>query len=399
MRGNVEVFAIASDGSEKLLLSESNLVVDGAGESIVAMLTTPSSVLGISPRVMDTSNWRWGAISFGPAASSFRENAYFYPEDQIFYRKDNASTSDLCLGVSGSVSSFINQVGTDKILRVLWVSSTIGVVDGATVSSYTPPFRLPSYPDPLNQKLEDTSTAYSVFSGTTSSYGQFENRIMFASGDASSYFQGAYPLSGGPTRNEQLSAVLVSSYEGDFQANPSLNVIVSGPQWYGIDARSSYNYYGSMDHRGFIETKYGVQGEILGGIAGVSGIVNSTDPSDLCVDPRVTVTTKVGAGDVWGTNLYGGIHQMGLWNMDCKKSLETSTVPFYTTNGTYIDSEGVTSRQFRLFSKKTFTENLSHIKDSGVVSGFVYHPYAAISPPFPLDLLIKWTIDFRSQHD
>ena len=81
MRGKVEVYAVHSDGSEKLLLEEPNLVVNGAGESIVDMLTTPSSVLGISPHVMDTSNWRWGAISFGPAASSFQENAYFFPKD------------------------------------------------------------------------------------------------------------------------------------------------------------------------------------------------------------------------------------------------------------------------------------------------------------------------------
>ena len=45
MKGNVEVFAVYADGSEKLLLREPNLVVNGAGQSIVDMLTTPSSVL------------------------------------------------------------------------------------------------------------------------------------------------------------------------------------------------------------------------------------------------------------------------------------------------------------------------------------------------------------------
>ena len=85
MKGKVEVYAVHSDGSEKLLLEEPNLIVDGAGESIVDMLTTPSSVMGISPRVMDTSNWRWGAISFGPAASSFSQNAYFFPSGGIYY--------------------------------------------------------------------------------------------------------------------------------------------------------------------------------------------------------------------------------------------------------------------------------------------------------------------------
>ena len=143
MKGKVEVFAIMPDGSQTLLASESNLVVNGAGESIVDMLTTPSSVLGIEPRVMDTSNWRFGALSFGPAAGSFSGNAYFFPEDKIYMKED-----DLCNGVSASVSSLINQISSDKKLRVLWDSATIGAANGATASSYTPPYRLPSYPDP-----------------------------------------------------------------------------------------------------------------------------------------------------------------------------------------------------------------------------------------------------------
>ena len=142
MRGKVEVFAIAADGTQSLLLSEPNLVVNGASESIVDMLTTPSSILGVSPEVMDTSNWRFGAISFGPAAGSFSGNAYFFPEDKVYMKTDN-----LCQGKSASVSSLINQISTDKKLRVLWASATIGAENGATASSYTPPYRLPSYPE------------------------------------------------------------------------------------------------------------------------------------------------------------------------------------------------------------------------------------------------------------
>jgi len=77
MRGKVEVFAIAHDGTSELIASEDNLVVDGAGESIVDMLTVPSSTLGIEPRVMDTSNWRINAISFGTSNKNLGNNPVY----------------------------------------------------------------------------------------------------------------------------------------------------------------------------------------------------------------------------------------------------------------------------------------------------------------------------------
>ena len=325
MKGKVEVFVIAADGSEKLILSEPNLIVDGAAQSIVDMFTCPSSVLSVSPRVVDTSNWRWGAISFGPAASSFQENAYFFPSNGVYQKTD-----DLCNGVSVDITSYINQIGTDYILRPLWVSGTIGADNGATASSYTPPFRLPSYPDPLDQKLEDARTAYAIVSGDgTQCFGQFENRMFFASGDPSSYFQGVYPLSGDEGNQRwQTSAMLVSSYEGDFSVNPlSKNVVVSSPQAHDYAAigytqvGSSYNINSVMDYRGFIETQYAIAGSFSHGRAGVSGIVVSNDASALCSDPRVVMETTIFCSDLWAMNLYGGLHQIGLWSLDTPKTL------------------------------------------------------------------------------
>ena len=61
---------------------------------------------------------------------------------------------DLCNGVSASVVSLIDQISTDKKLRLLW-NYTPSIPGGGTALSYTPPYRLPSYPDPLDRKLED----------------------------------------------------------------------------------------------------------------------------------------------------------------------------------------------------------------------------------------------------
>ena len=376
MKGKVEVFAVLPDGSEKLLVSQPNLVVNGAGESIVDMLTVPSSVLGIDPQVMDTSNWRFGALSFGPAAGSFSGNAYFFPEDKIYMKED-----DLCNGVSASVSSLINQISTDKKLRVLWASGTIGAAHGATASSYTPPYRLPSYPDPLDQKLEDASTAYSIVSGDgTESFGQFENRICFAKTDASSYFQGVYP-----TRNEPavLSAMLVSSYEGDFQADTSANMIVYNEE------KSGYNDRYNIDYRGYITTKYNDTTPSIYGNCYVSGstLNTLTGATSQCAQPTVTITTQIPGTDLWAMNMYGGLHQIGLWNMDTPKALKSNAAPLM--EGSYfIDvTTGITPQEYKLFAKKTFTNNLARIQDSGGAAGFTHHQM----------LKIQWTLDLRSQ--
>ena len=56
----------------------------------------------------------------------------------------------------------------------------------------------------------------------------------------------------------------------------------------------------------------------------------------------------------------------------------------------FIDTgSGSTKQEFKLFAKKTFTENLCAIKDNGTDAGFTN----------PTDLYLQWTLDFRSQHD
>lgn len=386
MRGKVEVFTIAADGTQECILSEHNLVVNGAGESIVDMLTTPSSVLGFSPRVMDTSNWRFGAISFGPAAASFSGNAYFFPKDKVYMKE-----GDLCNGVSANVESLIDQICTDHKLRVLWVSSSPEVRGDATPHSYTPPFRLPSYPDPLNRQLEDASTSYSIVSGDgTQSYGQFENRICFAKSDASSYFQGAYPTKDEP---QILSAMLISSYEGNFQDDTSANMITYNEEW------SGYNKRDNIDYRGFITTKYNAKNEGHYGECHVSGATSNdlTGNNSQCSHPTVSMTTKIPAGDLWSLNMYGGVHQIGLWNMDTPRALNVSTglgasgAPLMVGN-TFIDTTtGITPQEYKLFAKKSFTNNLAANQDSAVGSSSSNSGFKNTQV-----LLIEWTLDFRA---
>ena len=404
MKGKVEVFAIAKDGTETLLRSEDNLIVDSAGESIVDMLTCPSSVLTVSPRVMDTSNWRIGAFSFGPAKGAFSE--WVYPtascmgyEPSVIGATAYYITSEAAVDL-GEVGSWVQQVGQDHVIRTFFDFS------GTAVSAYIPPRQLPSYPNPLDKELEPTaSTAYSIVSGDgTHNFGQFENRVEFAESDTSSYFQGSFASS----VNTQ-SIYLVSSLTGDFVANPLLNLITSvgvgGDDGVG---NGTYNFHGDADYRGFVravplsEATAGDFEETVGRsfFSGMGGQMSATDlilGEASLSGPRVMYRTYMSSGDVAVFNLFGGIHHIGLWTLDCKKSLENlgdnQAPPFYEKTGapgTWIDGDGVTLREYKLFAKKTFTDNLCQNNDpSYKAAGIENHAH----------LLIKWTIDFRSKHD
>jgi len=389
MKGAVKVYEILEDGTQNLIEYSSNLVVDGAGESIVDMLTTPSSVLGISPRVMDTSNWRWGALSFGPPASAFQDNAYYFPLDEdgnfIYYSK-----GDQCLETSADITSLINFIGTSYNLVLL--KNNLG-----STSSYVPPYYLPSYPDPLDKRLEKASTAYALASSLApsgietvgTSYGQFENRIQFAPNDASSYFQGVFPHKslGRP------QGLIASSFIGDFSISPTPNIVVNSPVLNGKTVLGGFNYIDYMDYRGFCHVSYS-NNFILAGQTMVSG-VNVTTLEEFVQNPKVAVSVKISPWDVWAMNAYGGLHTIGLWNIDCKESLKYNEAPFLESgNPGFIDTTtGITKQQFKLFAKKVFTENLCRNQDAttGATSsenaGFVN----------PKSLLISWTIDFRSQ--
>ena len=154
-----------------------------------------------------------------------------------------------------------------------------------------------------------------------------------------------------------------------------------------------------MDYRGFCHLRYdtNVGQSTVYGRASVSAAASYATPEAMVVDPRVTYTAHIWRWDVWSMNMYGGLHQIGLWNMDCKKALEKNEAPFLegdpAADGTapkFINTTtGVTKQEFKLFAKKTFTENLCANKDDGTNAGFTN----------PKDLFLQWTLDFRSQHD
>ena len=112
MKGTVEVLEILQGGKENLIYKEDNLIVNLAGQTIVDMLTTPSSTLGIAPAVMDTSNWVIQAISFGKDASAYKGNAHAYPSRRNLFRWSTVSSHDPNAGTGNQASVFVGSKTT-----------------------------------------------------------------------------------------------------------------------------------------------------------------------------------------------------------------------------------------------------------------------------------------------
>ena len=105
MRGEVEIWR-----GDELIHKESNLLVDGAGESIVDMLTVSPSLSGIpsASALLDTSNYTIQAISFGKDASAYQFNAHALPyRRNLWYNSTPSSESgnDVTFGNDLIVSS------------------------------------------------------------------------------------------------------------------------------------------------------------------------------------------------------------------------------------------------------------------------------------------------------
>ena len=396
-----------------MIAEESNLVVNGAGETIVDMLTTPSSTLGIAPRVMDASNWRITAMSFGPAGKNFGNDPLRRDSSCVGVTPDliGATAYYITEKAINDPTSWVNpdrKVEANRVIRALWPSPEARLkteYEGFSPLSYIPPFYLPSYPDPLDKKLEPQNTAYvNVSADGAVSYGQFENRLNWSLDEASSYVVGAYAIGVDPGYlfEPDMKVSLVSSLDGDFAADPTLHVLTTLPRVgssehaYNASA-SNLDGQGNVDPRGFIrvlpyaeaDVTYPDWGPTLPdkwyGKTWVSGVGVQDQPTDLfsgVTGPQIQISTRIHYTDLVMFSVFGGLHQMGLWTPNVKETLKGIQPPW---DWVAEDNPIV----YRLFAKKTFTEDLTQRQDDGAVPGLWSEN----------GLIVKWTIDLRSKHD
>jgi hypothetical protein len=375
MRGEVEVWS-----GDELILKQPNMLVDGAGELVADIMTVSPSLSGMeidgavvntdaaTSSILDASNYRIQAISFGTGSGAFQSNAYTLDAKKLqFYINILASN------VLGGI------IANPAVLE-----SPFGYVYN---SSYQPADTgFPLSPNPHLTVLEENTSvsAAPVYDGdplAVSSIvpgnGQLTN--FLPSGIYSSVFD-AY----GPTY-----AALAGGRLGAFPEGSSVNYTLLAPQIYYFDSDSFafdrttspgsfFNEVSSMDISGFVNM---VMSSVPNG--GANGLNFSGGASGLCLSAEqelpnqgfsfVEYTVALSEGDAMFAHAYGGITHLGLWSIDMKQSLRNGNTPpfeFDVLNN---------PRKYKLFCRKGLSKDITYTRQKD------HHR----------DLTIRWRIHFR----
>jgi len=168
MKGLVEIYRNTPDGRSELILSESNLIMDGAAESVVDFLTMPSAVAivdgAVQERVLDASNYIIQGFTVGKGAGGYLQNLHKY-------KKHNFVSGAGTIGAAPNPYSKLN----------------------VNISLYgeSSPFDLSSHVLQLNAPQGVTTSSHLVFDGFNSHLSGMVNAPMIFTVDCKYDFE--YP--------------------------------------------------------------------------------------------------------------------------------------------------------------------------------------------------------------
>lgn len=410
MRGEVEIRC-----GDKVLLKESNLIVDGAGSLFADIMTAPRWCEDITEvsSILDASNYTIQAISFGKGKDGYVKNAHEVIDTKTQYF------------VSNGAPAIISTKDQTDVLD----SDTSSIVWG--VSSF------PTSPNPQNTKLNlncYTTSGYVLdYVGTSlglefskdmqydfSDFGQNLNALPLSiatelfSGPKFSDFTGGVELfltliSAPPAYITAASSVVESilgshlgcwpagSTEGgtpfyvfssidsnDFGNNPLINLSPSAGVYdasTGFYAQSGtlngyFNEASSMDYKGYCT--------MVTGTDSTQGLTLSTN-ADYADTGEIIYQVTMASGDAIAAQLYGGIFNFGLWAIDINESLKAGNQPplqFDVINN---------QRKYKLFARKDLSRSFTLLQDTYDSAGPTHYPATLASAP---EVTITWKIYF-----
>ena len=424
LRGEVEVFKILADGSSKSVIKESNMVVDGASEVIVDMLTTPYSIKNVAgSETLNPSNFTVQAVTLGKAS-------------QLYGGQPETSAADTdvigmhCVYNNQQLSTLYTKLTGDDGGDDFFAARNL---TGA--SAFSPSFKLPKEPFPRDVSLEKSSKTqielYYELSGLPLSGGIPEtsggalpfgvsdgwdhaNKLISSRGhnlnalwgrknkSMESLFQGCYAPSDGIDIYIWDTSVTRSSVvnHGGTGVHGVVNYLLSsfvasaGAQ---TEVSGRYNTLGSMDENGYL-VAYPIQhhpasGDPTAGVIVSAGTTNSLTnlayttgglldgSAAFIASPAVVYNFSISATDLLALAAYKGVTNIGLWAFNQKETYKNESPPIAWTFPT-------NNRKYKLFAKKVFSEDLTTIKDAGTDDGD-----AGIRNY--VDLNIEWRLNFN----
>jgi hypothetical protein len=366
MKGIVEVYE-----GDSLIYSEQNMLVDGASRLLADIMTVSPSLSSINhlgtSAILDASNYRIQAISFGKGNKGYTNNAHSWTIGKAAY-------------FVSTFASLFNPVILYK--------------DDTSTSSYTPINDFVDPPTPMDSLLTEEANVSAVnvfgqvlaFSSIIQNMGHNLNLLpplhasnaigdatigTFFGGQTASVF-GCYAEASGVG-----SDYYIFSSEAAFTGGLTSSVAIFSGTYSGL-----FNSASSMDMYGFVnmaasahnDARYALTNP-YGPNPSYSGLILSASP-DLSSNGEIQYIVTIGSGDVGMANLYGGIYNIGLWYIDMEDTLRAGTTPPFPFRTIF------NPRKYRLFSKKSFSKNILQNKDNGTSPG-IYNPK---------DIRIVWRI-------
>ena len=368
MKGEVEVWR-----GDELLFVEPNMIVDGAGELLAEIMTVSPSLSSIqntaTSAILDASNYRIQAISFGTGSDAYDQNAHRFNY------------------VKGVIQTFQNPWSKIPISGIVPVITTVSSVNRFVAPvTYVPEAGLPVYPNPEHTVLEPNIKMSAIVGGIAVS------SVFPPNGQLTNFLPSAIASSmmAGTVFSSVVSANVVASLMGCFPDASSRIPSTSRyhKQFWNLNTEDDGSVY-----------SLGQQVQVIGGFFNeassmdVSGFVNmvmssvprsgysmSSTASGLCLSADsnfssngvVEYSVSLASGDVGFANVYGGIYHLGLWTIDMQRSLQNGNTPPFTFR------QLNNPRKYKLFCRKGISKSLTHT-DTEATSN---------------DLLIKWRLKF-----
>ena len=372
MRGEVEIWS-----GDELVLNEPNMIVDGAGELLADIMTVSRSLSGINntatSAILDASNYRIQAISFGTGKDAYNANAH-----AMDATKDSLITS-----------FYSTKIATSGTVPIITFVSSIENYTTAGTLVIPPKVGLPVYPDPVLTVLEPNIQMSATVGGIAVS------SVFPANGQLTNFMPSAIfsSMMQNTVFSSTVSAVAVASllgcfpdgsgsipaasrYSKEYIRRGSLTEVNPQIRAAGIEVIGGFfNAASSMDVSGFVNMiMYSVPrvGYSMSSVA--SGLCLSAN-SNFSSNGIVEYSVALASGDVGFANMYGGIYHLGLWTIDMQKTLQAGNTPpfaFRQLNN---------PRKYKLFCRKGLSKNLGFIEGNN-------------ADYLNRDLTIKWRLRF-----
>ena len=276
-----------------------------------------------------------------------------FPTDYVPTYVEDVLDGNLDLSVTTSYSGLIYGV------------NTVGTLYTDT-SAYHGVVNAPEMPNPVNRELEPHTTYYPELISDLVVYGYHnKNFNSFSSIAVSSYLRGWEAGLGA----SGITSDNMSFYLGCYAPTSGITIAVVDDD-YTIQASATnlsghYAAIRSMDKDGYVRAFY----PTIGDTSDASGRLIVSANSDFSSTGELSCITIIPKADAAVANMYGGIFEAGLFNLDLETTLRESGIqPPY-------DKDVDTGDQFymKLISRKTFNDNIVVSRDKGSDGGVINH--------------------------